>query len=107
VEDYEVLRILKHSGLNVLSKDHSKKSILHYIAIHSPLGEKLIASLHDSSISCLYQPNIYGLTPLLCVERCIREQVKDGFLSSEDRQRTLEFLRKMEESILIEDEMEQ
>lgn len=107
VEDYQVLQILEHSGLNVLSKDHGKKSILHHAAIHGPLGEKLIVSLHDSSVSCLYQPDIYGLTPLLYAEGCAREQVEDEFLSGKDWQRTLEFLRKMEESILMEDQIEQ
>lgn len=41
------------------------------------------------------------------VQRCAREQVEDEFLSGKDMQRTLEFLRKMEESILMEDQIEQ
>lgn len=101
-----MLQILEHSGLNVLSKDHSKKSILHYAAIHSPLSEDFIASLHDCSFSYLYQPDLYGLTPLLYAERCAREQVKDKFHTDKDRQRTLEFVQKIKGSILVEDQVE-
>jgi ankyrin repeat protein len=77
VEDYQVLRILKHSGLNMFSKDHSNKSILHYAAIHCSLGEILIASLHDCSFLGLYQLDLDGLTLRLYAEKCACEWVED------------------------------
>lgn len=106
VEDYQVLQILEHSGLNVLSKDHSKKSILNHAAIHGPLGEDFIGSLHRCPFSYFYQPDLYGLTPLLYAERCVGEQVEDEFHTDKDRQRTLEFVQKIEGSILVEDQVE-
>jgi hypothetical protein len=43
VEDYQVLRILEYSGLNIFSKDHSEKSILHHAAMHGSLCPETIA----------------------------------------------------------------
>ncbi|KAJ5873180.1 hypothetical protein N7455_003723 [Penicillium solitum] len=100
VEDCEVFRNLKHSGVDIFSKDHSKKSILHHAAIHGSLGEKVVAALHDYHGSDLYQPDIDGMTPLMYAEKRASEQIEDENLVGEGSRITLEFLRKMERNAL-------
>lgn len=106
VKDYKILQILKYSGLNILSKYYSKKSILYHTAIHGPPGESFIDPLYNCPVLCFYQPDLYRLAPLLYAERCAREQIEDAFLSDKDRQMALEFLQKIEGSVLVEDQVE-
>ncbi|KAJ6178059.1 hypothetical protein N7519_008520 [Penicillium mononematosum] len=100
VEDCEVFRILKHSGVDIFSKDHSNKSILHHAAIHGSLGEKVVVALHDYHGSDLYLPDIDGMTPLMYAEKRASEQIEDENLVGEGSRITLEFLRKMERNVL-------
>ncbi|KAK9846787.1 hypothetical protein MYU51_000753 [Penicillium brevicompactum] len=98
VEDCEVFRILKHSGVDIFSKDHSNKSILHHAAIHGSLGEQVVAALHDYHGSDLYQPDIDGMTPLIYAEKRASEQIEDENFAREGSRITLEFLERWSET---------
>lgn len=97
VQDYQVLRVLRDYGLDILGKDHSNKCIVHHAAIHGTVSNGLVAALPKRSIRSFCEPDCESLTPLMYAERSASQNEDGDEISNDQRwQVTLDLLHMME-----------